>query len=448
MSDTVYYSDSSIQVTDKEIKLPHRKYSLHDVRSVGIASMGIEATTLRNGRFFYMYAIYVLGTRLIEEPDALRFSINLREGVPVFDIGLVYVFISIVIAARAYVLYKSNSNRQKQIFIATISGSFSKAIAAASLRKDYVEEVADAIKRAVSGVSPNTTQSPEEPNNGHDVLFYQYEADGQNRQGVWLDGKVYNAQDLRIPEEVSAWTYPQGALVGLIADISILCILISLIWARIIPEGGFPSVGIALIPIFGSYLAINSTMWLRGWREVYLVKLLTSSWTDYVFASIDAQRVQKVVDALSPLSLYSNSSRYIADSVVEVNDTMARFGRRKFPIEDIQTLDVQIMKSSSRKQLWFGTAALTLAAALVALDFYLGSDNAHWLAILTAPLLILPGVVLILMSNKTTYPLTLQGRFGEVQAYSSHSELYVRKIATALRRVIMQKREGMEAQSS
>jgi len=448
MSDTVYYSDSSIQITDKEIKLPHRKYRLRDVKSVSIDSMSIEPTVMRSGWFFYLYALFYFGLRIIEEPDALRFSVNLREGTPIIDIGLVYVFFSIVIAARAYVLHKSFSDKAKSIHIATISGSFSKAIVATSLRKDYVEKVAYAIKRAASGVSPSTTPASEELNNSHDIIRYQYEVEGRNRQGIWLDGKVYDAQDIRIPEKVSAWTYPQAALAGLIADVSLLCILITLVWSRLIPEGGFPGVAIALVPLFGVELFIGSAMWVQGWREVYLVKLFTSSGIDYAFASIDAQRVQRVVDVISPLSPYGSGSGYISDSVVEVNDTMARFGRKKFPIEDIQAVDIQTLRVRKQKQATAGIAVLTLGTVLMIMDAFSTPQQWDYWLLSLGSLLVLPGVMLLIASSQVTYTLILQGSFGKVQAYSSHSELYVRKIATILRGVLMRRGEIMEAQET
>jgi hypothetical protein len=445
MSDTVYYSDGSLQVTEREIILPKRTYQLADVKSTSIATAKIGSRELESWQYLFYYSLFLLSRGSSENPDLWRFEPLAGRSLYVGD-G--YFFLLLILAMRAFLSYRAFFLISARVYLAKVTDSFGEVVILAAIRREQVQKLLDAINAAITRNEWGENRRSDDIGDKPRVIPFSQETLGEIRRMVWVDGSIYDTSNITTVAKSSTASHPRFFLASLIGDVAALCIFVALLWAHFVPKDFFFA-GIVTLLLLGSPgLVLSFAMSKSRWPTVYLAKLKTATGTEYLFASIDEERVQEVVDYISISLPYGPKSGYITDSEVQVNDVEARFGKRIFAVGDIKAVDVQVVRSNSQDLQRFGTLALVLASLIIALDFYLAYGPAHWLALLAVPLLILPGVILILMSKKTTYTLTLQGRFGEVQAYSSHSGAYIRKIATALRVALMRKGETMEAQGS
>lgn len=447
MTDTVYYSDGSLQVTEQEIILPERTYQLVDVKSTSLASARIIPKEWERWQFLFYWLLFSLARSSSENPDIWRFDIPLGEAGRSVHIGSGYFFLLLIIAVRAFLAYRGFFQTAVHVHIAKVAGSFGKVAIAAATRRDQMQKLLDAVNAAIIRDSWGRDKLSEEMGAKPKVVPYTQEASGEVRRMVWVDGRTYNTSGIKSVEKTSTPAHPHVYLINLVADVATLCIFIALAWTRAVPKDSFFISLLALLLLSAPGFLSSVFMSKSHWPVVYLAKLKTDTGTQYVFASLDEDRVREVVDYISISLPYGPKSGYITDSDVQVDDARARFHKREFAIGDINAVKVEVIRERNRKQESMSLTAFIASIGMIALGYSVANDGGYWL-MGSGAILLLPAIGLLIMSSRTVYTLTLQGRFGEVQAYSSHSKLYIRKIATILGGVLLQRRETLETPHS
>lgn len=440
MSDPIYYSNGSIRVTDQEIVLPKRTYPLKDVTSVDLHIVRPGVGTLLKYQFWYYWGLFYLIKNSSTAPDPWRFNLTSDSGSPGVDVGIGYLFLFLILAVKAYQLYKAFLQRTQPIYTANISGKRGTTTVVASLRMESIQMAIDDVNAAINGDSRIKEELRIEEASNPDVVTYLDDSSGQVHRFLWIDGQVYKPDYIKSVENEMVPAHPLAVPTILIAEVMVMLVALALMFTKAVPTDDWFMALIAILVIGLPFFGLTFLMTRLNWPEVHLAKLKTTKGQEYAFASIDATRVQNVVDTIAISLPYGPNSGYITDSEVQVDDMHARFGKKTFVIKDINNVDIRVIREKSQKQAAISVALLITSVALLSFG-YSFAEQGGYLAMGLGGILLLPCVGLLIMSNRTTYTLTLEGHFGEVDVYTTHSESYARKIATALRRALMQRGE-------